>query len=405
MDSAPTLPSPAATTLLLKTRRHLNEDPLDAPAVADLLHEALTRFATDYTRARSFEATQQGTLDRDLHLDQFFGAAPLWLAEKAATLLRKLNYLAHGSPYVPVDQSWDSERVRSEFVHAADEVAALLNHHHLGTPVPHFRGEHRLTARPGDLVKYELYDWGRWENHACTVVAVTPPYVLLRFRDRHIEEVDTTISFVYTVETGAVDLSDPIESRRTAFELLLFTDDLDTEDGRIGTLHYGPGRSLYTCPCCGYPSRRRRTPSFPRLLSPSYPTTPRCCLCGWADSPQDDHSDPDTWTGSDNGDITLAQARGNVLRHGDMFDSGAPDEATAPYREDGPRGAAVRRARSLLNVLTKEEDIGLRPTLWRAAFAALGLVAPEMMSEAQRPEYRDSRERINDAVRAAAGTL
>lgn len=404
MDSSPTLPSPSATTLLLKTRRLLGEDLLDAPAVADLLHEALTQFATDYTRARSFEATQQGVLDRDVLFDQFFGAAPSWLAEKVATLLRKLNYLTHGSPYAPVEQLWDTERVRREFVHAADEVAALLNHHHLGTPVPLFRGEQRLTASPGDLVEYELYDWGRWENHVCTVIAVSPPYVLLRFRDRHIEEVDTTISFVYTIETGAVDLSDPIESRRTAFELLFFTDDLDTEDGRVGTLHYGPGRSLYTCPCCGYPSRRRRTPSFPRLLSLSYPTTPRCCLCGWADSPQDDHNDPDTWTGIDNGDTTLAHARRNVLLHGDMFDPGGPDEATAPYREDGPCHATVQRARSLFNVVTKEEDVSLRPNLWRAAFTALGLVAPEVVSEA-RPEYRDSRERIHDVVRAAAGML
>lgn len=387
----------AAAYLLLIARRSLETEPLDAPAVAELLHEAVARFAEGYVGRASFEPV--AAAGRDVHLDRFFNAAPHRLAVKVAAVVRKLNYLSHGAPYAPALGRWRADDIREELGHAAEEAAALLGHLSLGTPLPPFRGEDHLVAEPGDGVEYVLYDWGEWETHRCVAVAATPPYLLLRFGDRHVEEVDTTISYVYTVAPGAVDLAEPLERRRTAFEVLLYTDDVVGEDDRAATFHLGLGRVLYTCPCCGYPSRRRRAPAFARLPVVAPATTPACELCGWADSPDDDRRDAETWNGAGNGGVPLAEARRNALDHGHMFGADADDELAGPYRSPG-----VQRVRALFNALAGEDDPRRRPELWEAALAALGHVAPGVLPE-PKMSFNDTRERIHIAARSAAAAL
>jgi hypothetical protein len=62
----------------------------------------------------------------------------------------------------------------------------------------------------------------------------------------------------------------------------------------------------FECPCCG--GRTLEEPGTYEI----------CPDCGWEDDGQDDEDGDDVW-GGPNGDLSLAQARRNFVKYGNIY--------------------------------------------------------------------------------------
>jgi hypothetical protein len=387
----------AASSLLLQTSRALGRDYLDPAEVAAALHEAFAQALRSYLAQRTLFGGESE--DSDAVIAEWFDLAPRELAVKGATVLRKLNYLAYASPYRPLDDGeadWDAEHVRDEFVAIGDEVAALLAAESLGNPLPPFRGEEDVCPAPGTVVRYALYDWSQWTQTTCVVVESRPPTVLLRFADRHYEEVDGTVALIQPVPGQRVDLEDPFEAKRTRFELLLFRDDVGLYDDPHLPASFGLGRAVTTCSCCGYPTRRLQYPAFLRL--PNTASLGRCVLCGWAGEPES----LDAWVdGRQVVPEALIQARSYARASSVAFAPDDDSELAAHHR--APRRLELTdRARALFDGLLTVATPSERAEIWAATQVIV-------RSLERRPEVSKTRgrgeQRVTLAVQQALAAL
>lgn len=387
----------AASSLLLQTSRVLGRDYIDPAEIAEALHESFAQAARSYLAQRTLFGGESE--DSDAAIAEWFELAPRELAVKGATVLRKLNYLAYASPYRPLaegEADWDLERVRDEFAAIANEIAALLTAECLGNPLPSFRGEEDVCPMPGTVVRYALYDWSQWTQTTCVVVESRPPTVLLRFADRHYEEVDGTVALIQPVPGQRVDLEDPFEAKRTRFELLLFRDDVGLYDDPHIPASFGLGRAVTTCSCCGYPTRRLQYPAFLRL--PSTASLGRCALCGWAGEPESLEA---RTSGRQVVPEALAQARAHTRASSVAFAPGDGSELAMHHR-DPHRLALTDRARALFDGLLTAGTAGDRSEIWAATQVIV-------RSLERRPEARTAKargeQRVTLAVQQALAAL
>lgn len=387
-----------ASALLLQTSRALSRDFLDVETVAHTLREAFIQAARSFLAQRTLFGGEK--LAEDAVIADWFDLAPRSLGSKGATVLRKLNFLSYGSPYRPVldgEPDWDVETIRGEFARIADEIAQLLTHDTVGSPLPSFRGEEDTCPPPGSVVTYSLYDWDMWSQATCVVVRSHPPQLLLRFADRHYEEIDATISLVQPIPGQRANLDEPFEARRTRFELLLYDDDVGLYDDPYFPPTLGIGRAVITCACCGYPTRRLQFPAFLHLQTTTSGLE-RCPLCGWNQEPEPIAFNAD---GTSSIPPPLREARAQVRASLVAFAPDDDSEIAAQHRNP-LRLAQVERARILYDGLLAADTPQERTDIWAATQKILSSLraSPQVRGQRHRGEQR-----VTIAVQQALASL
>ncbi len=368
----------------------------------DAVRSALASFA----RAYLIDKGENGIPEQDDGcLRHFFGVAPQWLGAKVAVLLRKLNYLTYSAPYMPALQDegeWDGQAMQTEIKTACREASALCGFLVRKAVVPDFRGEESLCFAPGDWIEYSEFDWGAWRPRAAVVLAARWPQLLVRYEDRRIDELDLTIAFVRPLDRPPVDLSSPVEARRTAFERLLAARKLEPESSRVSEAVLGTARYIRTCPCCGYLTRRLRVPDYARLSGHAHPMVPACVLCGWNDSDHAAEANPSRPSRGPNGRYSLDRARENFGVHHSIF-----DESDASVEAERHHLPGVRKQKAaaiaLLDAVVESSDPDERSQMWTSAWQLLRRMSGERESERSDNGQVDSR--IGTAVRTAAAEL
>lgn len=388
----------AASALLLQASRALSRDYLGLEDVAQSLREAFALTARSYLAQRTLFGGE--SLDKDAVISDWFALVPRALAKKGATILRKLNFLGYGSPYRPLmegEADWDTDSIREEFSTIVEEIALLLALDSVGGELPSFRGEADICPQPGSVVTYSLYDWDQWSHARCVVVMSDPPNLLLRFADRHYEEIDTTIALVQPIPNCQIDLNEPFEQRRTQFELILYGDDIGLYDDSYFPPTFGISRAVVTCSCCGYPTRRLQFPAFLHMNNATSGLE-RCLLCGWDEKPEPIAFAPD-------GSMDLSEALREARRHAEASKTAfAPEDSSAvalEYRHP-LRRAQADRARTLFNGLLLADTPQDRAEIWAATQKILRSLSPRASTQG-RPRQGEQRVRI--AVQQAFASL
>jgi hypothetical protein len=395
-----------AAALLLKARQVVQSGGSTEDAT-EALRSAVVSFTRAYQMEQEFDPAGDRTellAEEDHCLQHFFHSAPSWLGAKVAVLLRKANYLTHAAPYMPpLDEEgeWDARALAAEIRTACKETGALFGYLVEKSIVPEFRGEERLRFEAGDWVEYAEFDWGSWRTHEAVVVEARYPLLLVRYQDRRLDELDLTIAYVRPLDRPRLDLDEPLEHRRLAFERLLHARAIEPEAASPGEAVLGLARHLRTCACCGFPTRRLRVPDYARLNQHASPIQPACVLCAWNDADAAAETQPQRVFGAYNGPYSLATARQNFERRYSMF---GPDD----QRPEAVRHATPEIRRLKVNTIALFDGVrdataqAERDELWRAAWSLLHRICGQADQVADR---RPVDSRIGAALRSAAAEL
>ncbi|CAN5559601.1 hypothetical protein BH23BAC4_BH23BAC4_13850 [soil metagenome] len=394
----------------------LQDDGSNVEDVVLQLREALSIFCASYLHHNGYKLERNpgpGRWESD-----FFTYASQGAASKVVVLRRKLNYLQHAAPYDATERAdgeWMPERVRSELAVCTEEIATLFQHLSRTEDPPSFRGEFATQLVPGQWVVQEEYDWGTWYTHLGVVLRVRLPWVFVRFPGRPVEGLDMRVAVVRPADTPAISMADPLHTRRAWFDMYLWrnrglrpTSDLERAYGPK-TAHY-----VYTCACCGFPTRRYAFPHMPVLGQASPPVHGRCTLCHWSDAQGQDDPAADRHLIGANAPYSLAEARANV-RAGLSIYSATDQRQNARLHR---RGDVIERKRSiaaLFNAMVSIDDDDADETLlaWAGAQAQLERLVPlvhepESAAPAEAPAADHSVEQPvvgNDLSRSIQGRL
>lgn len=356
--------SQAASAMLL-ARRLVDEPDLDVAEVSGVLRFALARCCAAYLAA---VGAPPDPADPARIIGTLYDEAPPTLGLKVATIVRKLRSLESGGAYQPgTDARWTLADVRRELRAITGELRHLAVYTTARHDVPPFRGEDPGVLTIGAWVTHCDQEWGRWISRLGKVVGLDSPRVFVRFRDTGVEALDLSLAMLKATRRRAEPVTER-ESRRTWFDLFLArtpglrpTRDPDRLFGSR-TAQY-----VYTCACCGYPTRWVRFPQWrlSGLRSPAAES--RCALCDWADGEGQDDEDASVVLGGLNGMTSLVAARVAFEAGGSIYPAGADGERAAWHRGAG-FVKSKRAVRSLFEGVRRagDEDTAAY-TAWRAA--------------------------------------
>jgi hypothetical protein len=351
---------------MLLARRLVDEADLDVAEVAGILRFALARCCGAYLATVGVRPHRTDPIE---NIAALYDQAPPFLGLKVATVVRKLRALEASSPYrqgVP-ERYWTLNDARDELRAIVGELRHLAVYSTARHDMPPFRGEDAGVLTVGAWVKHHEREWGRWTVRTGKVVGVDPPRVFVRFRDAGVEALDLSLATLQSTSRRP-DPVDEREARRTWFDLLLVrtpglrpTRDPDRLFGSR-TAQY-----VYTCACCGYPTRWVRAPQW-RLVGRRSPAAEtRCALCDWADSDGQDDEDATVVLANMNGPFSLADAREAFEATGSMYPPTFESERAAWHRSV----SAVKAKRALRSLFEGVRRAGHEDpaayTAWRAA--------------------------------------
>ena len=351
---------------MVLARRLVDEPDLDVAEVAGVLRFALARCCAAYLAAVGVRTTSADAADIAA---AFYDEAPPSLGLKVATVVRKLRSLEVAAPYEPsaAESRWSLGDVRHELRAIAGELRHLAVYTTARHDIPAFRGEDAAVLTVGAWVRHCDQEWGRWITRTGKVVGIDSPRLFVRFRDTGVEALDLSLAVLKSTRRRPEPVTER-EARRTWFDLLLTrtpglrpTRDPDRLFGSR-TAQY-----VYTCACCGYPTRWVRFPQW-RLVGLRSPAVePRCALCDWADGEGQDDEDVTAVLGGLNGTSSLIAARQAFEVGGSMYPAGADSERASWHRGAG-FVKAKRAVRSLFEGVRRagDEDTAAY-TAWRAA--------------------------------------
>lgn len=282
-------------------------------------------------------------------------------AHRATALLRALSLRAT----VP---GWS----RAEVYERAAEDVAVLSRDDAPSPAA---SDDPLVLPTGDAAVGTQAEWVAVEASTArvergVVVASGRDEFVFRLGDRSLVRRQRARIVVFRTTAPSAELAD-LHARRAWFDRFRLAwpqlrpvAESDAVVGHPGILHW------FTCPCCGYPTRRPMSSSGAGLRV-QVAADPRACLvCGWSDvDGLDDLSE--TSRVEANGAYDLAAARRNVVADGSAF---APDDDAWLARRHRKR--SVRRAKARVRALFDgmaafDVDTIEAVDAWRGAFALL----------------------------------
>lgn len=372
-------PRHAAAAALLNADDELQKPGANLDQVISRLREAVDEACYCFLRLHRYN------VDRGQHpsaiQNRFFRFAHQSLSERVVLLIRKLNYLATGSPYVStLQEDWSTDRIDEELHACVDEARLLLQSITGWGELSAFRGQNDVRMSAGARIVFDEFAWGTWKSREGTILRVEMPHVLVRFPEHRVERLDLRIAPLRPSDQEDVDLDNPFEKRRAWFDLFLSRSP-GLRPGHVLDRLYGAKTAHYvfTCDCCGFPTHQYERP-FDRLLGISSPPLhPHCRLCDW---PSDAADDPPQKANEN--PLTLSDARSAFTHTHSIYSDSSPGDRARVHQLEHLK-TEKQYAVSLFNAMVRldEDDSDEVLLAWQGAFTALnriGMIITERLN-------------------------